>query len=242
MLVKLEGDFASQLASPDPKNRYLAVNSLSHPDAAQTAPLLKAIETEQEWVIKRRIVLALGRSSSPDAVPVLKRLAGDSKAKLSVAATKALASHGAEGVNALVEFAGTGDGKLSPYAIRALSLTDDPTAVAPLLKMTESNNPAIQSLAINALASRPTPEVQARLRSLLDGDNPQVLIAACKVLAAQKDKTAVPKLVELIVRSVKTLKSNPVREAAGNALDSLTDYRYGTFETLWQKALDQGRL
>jgi hypothetical protein len=48
--------------------------------------------------------------------------------------------------------------------------------------------------------------------------------------------------VELIVRSVKTLKSNPVREAAGNALDSLTDYRYGTFETLWQKALDQGRL
>jgi HEAT repeat protein len=89
----LEGDFASQLASPDPKNRYLAVNSLSHPDAAQTAPLLKAIETEQEWVIKRRIVLALGRSSSPDAVPVLKRLAGDSKAKLSVAAKKDFASN-----------------------------------------------------------------------------------------------------------------------------------------------------
>jgi len=44
--------------------------------------MLKAIESEQDWVIKRRIVLALGRSSSPDAVPVLKQLAGDSKAKL----------------------------------------------------------------------------------------------------------------------------------------------------------------
>jgi hypothetical protein len=38
--------------------------------------MLKAIESEQEWVIKRRIVLALGRSSSPDAVPVLKHWPG----------------------------------------------------------------------------------------------------------------------------------------------------------------------
>src|SRR5262249_55521195 len=54
--------FAELLADADAGVRYRAVARLAKPDAEQTAHLIEFLPIEKEWVVRRRMVVALGQS------------------------------------------------------------------------------------------------------------------------------------------------------------------------------------
>jgi HEAT repeat protein len=238
------GDLSAGLADDDAIMRYRAVVSIEKPDAAQTALLLAAVESEKDWVVQRRMVLALGASEDPAVIPVLEKLATNPQTHLYAAACEALGAIGAPATPVLLAIAQGDNRNAATSALRALARYDDPAATPVLLQMAQDTaRPAEQrALAVTALTPRPSPEVSRVLIELLDGTEAQVLIATCRALAAQNDRDAIGPLVALILRSVQTLKNNHVRAAAGDALDQLTGLQLGTFENQWKRALEEGRL
>jgi hypothetical protein len=230
------------LRSQDPVMRYAAVRATSKPTPAEVAQLSEAVQSESDWVIRRQIVLALGRSGSPDGVSLLRDLALDPKANLYAVSTVSLAMLGSSGETELLELAADKNPKVAGSALRALAGTTDAASIPRLIEIADSSSPALTALAVRALGTREAKASTEKLISMLSGDNPQVLVEACKALENQKAREAVPALVDLILRSVKTLKNNQVREAAGNALDTITGLNFGTFEGQWKKAMDSGLL
>lgn len=241
--IKLpEGGLAAALASAEPAVRYKAVKQLQAGDAAQSSLLMNALSIEEDWVVKRQIILALGRMNATDAIPLLVEKAADSKTFLYDAASRALAEMGTAGTVPLLELAQNSNARIFGSALRALASTSDPAATPQLLELSKSSNSNQASLALSALAPRPGPEVEARLLEVLNGDDPRLLIAICAVVGEQKLQTAVPTLIELLERSVSTLKNNDVRYAAAVALEKITGQRFGIFTASWSEALQNGTL
>ena len=240
--VEKNGPLEVLLGDADPLVRFAAVSRVEKPDAAQTAALLKVLGTETEWVVQRRIVDALGFPGNAAAVPVLAELLKDPKRGLDRAAATALGRIGPPATKTLLELAAGKDPRVADSALVALGQYDDPAATDTLLSLAEEGKTSTRAAAIRALGRRSAPNVTAKLVAMLNGKDPAVLLAACAALGQTKDRAAIKPLVELIVRSVKELKNNTIREAAGDALEAITGLQHGPFEGKWKKAVDEGKL
>jgi len=241
--VRTPGPFKNELHDRDALVRFAAVFRATKPDAAQTALLIKALNSEREWVVQRQIVEALGRSGSAAPVRALAGVLRDEKRGLSVFAASALGNIGAPATKALLELAFGSDQGLALAGLDALAHGDDPAATPALISMTENPDPKIRILAVLALGTRPSSNVAARLTAMLEGEQqPPVLRAICDSLGKINDRAAVRPLVNLMVRSVKELHDNDIRAAAGDALEALTGLQYGYNEARWQKAMDDGKI
>ena len=235
--VQKAGPPEALLGDPDPLVRFVAVSRVEKPNAAQTALLLKALGTETEWVVERRIVDALGASGSAAAVPVLADLLKDPKRGLDRVAAAALGRIGAPATQTLLGFASGKDPRLVDNALAALAQYDDPAATSALLSLAEDARAPMRALAARALGRRPAPNVTAKLVAMLDDKQAAVVMAACDALGQSKDRAATKPLVGLIVRSVTELHDNKIREAAGDALEAITGLQFGPAEAKWKKAL-----
>ncbi len=240
--VNPTGSLAEQLADDDPLVRYAAVSSLMNPTADQGRVVLTALEKEKDWVLRRHLILALGNSGSKEAIPVLNKIARNSKDRLDYAAMLSLGKLGGEGTEVLVELAKNQGWRTRQYALRALRLNADPVATPLLVDIAEGENAGDSVLAIRALETRHTPGLEARMIQQLDSDHPSRLKAAAQLLGHYRSRAAVEQLVKLIERSVTSLRNNHVRVAAGKALEEITGKRYGPYERSWKQALEAGKL
>jgi HEAT repeat protein len=242
--MRTPGPFMEELRNRDPLVRYAAVSRATKPDAEQTALLVKALNRESEWVVRRQIVQALGRSGNAAAIPALTSLLRDDRNGLSVFAISALGNIGAPATPALLALALGRDQGLALGGLEALAHSNDPAATSALILLTENSDPKIRALAVRALGSRPSQKVADRLTGMLeDGREPSpVMCEACKSLGGINDRAAVKPLVDLIVRAVRVLHDNQIRAAAGDALEALTGLQYGYDETRWQTAMDDGKI
>ena len=231
----------TMLADTDPLVRFTAVSRLTKPDAVQAATLVKALGSEKEWVVRRRIVEALGASGDASAVPVLAGLAKDPSGLGRFAAT-ALGQIGAPATQTLLGLAADKDRRLVEMSLQALAGYGDPAATPVLLSLTERPDAPLRALAARALGARAAPEVTARLLALLEDKEAAVVCAACASLGKLKERTATKALVDSIVRAASQLHNNDIRSAAGNALEAITGFEYGPYEARWKKALDDGQL
>ncbi|MCY3018656.1 MAG: HEAT repeat domain-containing protein [Planctomycetota bacterium] len=239
--VQKNGTIEDLLADADPLVRFTAVSRLTKPDAGQAATLVKALSSEKEWVVRRRIVEALGASGDASAVPALAGLARDASGLGRFAAT-ALGKIGAPATQTLLGLATDKDRRLVEMSLQALAGYGDPAATPTLLSLTERPDAALRALAARALGSRSSPEVTKRLVALLEDKDASVVCAACASLGKLEERTATKALVDLIVRSATQLHNNDIRSAAGNALEAITGLQYGPYEARWKKALDEGQL
>ena len=235
--VQKPGAIETLLQDPEPLVRYTALARLNKLDSGQVATLCHALETEKEWVIKRRIVAALGIAGESSAVPVLAALLKDQSGLSRFAAT-ALGQIGAPATPTLLGLATNKDPRLAEAALIALAQYADPSASPDLLKLTKSPNATIRALAAKALGRRPAPETVARLLAMLDEKDAKCLLAACSSLGQIRERAAIRPLVNLILRSVTELKNNTIREAAGDALEAITGMQYGPAEGKWKKYLE----
>ena len=239
--VQKTGSLEALLADPDPLVRFTAVSRLNKPNSEQVTTLVKALGSEKEWVVQRRIVEALGASGDASAVPLLAGLLKDASGLGRFAAT-ALGQIGAPATQTLLGLAADKDRRLVEMSLQALARYGDPAATATLLSLTERPDASLRALAARALGARAAPEITARLLALLEDKEAAVSIAACASLGRLKERTAIKPLVDLIVRSVSQLHNNDIRSAAGNALEAITGFEYGPYEARWKKALDEGQL
>jgi HEAT repeat protein len=240
--LDLSGSLQEQLADNDPLVRFTAVTRLKNPSAGQTELLLKALRKETDWVVARNIVQVLGHPGNNPAVPFLVDLLKDSKRGLDVFAAQSLGRIG-PGVGPSMDLLATGkDPRLATSALQVLAQFDDPASVPTLLKLTQSSSAVIRGQAARALARRHSPAVSARLIEMLKDEDLTVIAEACNALGQAQDRTAIKPLVELVVRSVTELKNNRVREAAGDALESITGKQFSVFHNLWKQALDHDQL
>jgi len=239
-LLRTPGPFKDELHDRDPMVRYAAVSQAAKPDAGQIALLINALHWEREWVVRRQIVEALGRSGAAPAAPALAHLVREDTDGLSGFAASALGKIGAPATQTLLSLAFDRDQGIALAGLEALTYGNDPAATAALITLTENPDPKIRTLAALALGTRPTPETAARLTAMME-DNRQptpVLCAVCESLGKINDRAAVRPLVNLIVRCARELHDNEVRAAAGDALEALTGLQYGYDENRWLKAIE----
>jgi hypothetical protein len=236
------GTLEQHLASAEAGVRYQALAHLTTPDAAQAALIVRLFPAEKDWVVQREMVEALGRSGATEAVPLLMELMKDPKRNLDHVAAEALGAIGPVATKALVELAGGSDQRLVERALVALGRGGDAAALPVLLNHSKSEKPQLRELAARALGGCKDPGAGARLIEMLKDMQKPVLIAVCDALGQRKERAAVQPLVDLILRSVKELKDNDIRCAAGRALEAITGEQHGPYEQRWKKALDGGKL
>jgi HEAT repeat protein len=241
--VSASGTLDELLKDADPLVRFVAVSRLAKPSGKEASQLIAASRTEKEWVIQRRIVEALGGSGDSAAVPVLVDLLKDPKSGLDAFAPSALARIGPPATPALLGLVADKNQRLARNALRALAESNDPAATATLLSLTGSPDASTRILAIRGLGQRPpSAEVTGKLTSLLDDKDAAVVIAASASLGKLKDRSAVKPLVNVMLRAVRELHNNGIREAAGDALEAITGRQDSVFEGQWEKALAEGRI
>ncbi len=233
------GALEARLASAEPAVRYHALARLAKPDAAQAALIARLFPAEKDWLVQREMAKALGRSGAAAAVPVLVDLLKDPQRHLDAVAAEALGALGPAATKALVELAGGSDPRLVERAIAALGRGGDPAALPALLEHAKSGKARLRELAADALGGGSDPAVTARLIELLKDPEKSVLRAACGALGKRRDRAAIRPLVDLIERSVKELKDNDVRTAAGQALEAITGEQHGPYEQRWRKAVER---
>jgi len=240
--VELTGSLADQLAHDDLLVRYAALMSLETPTAEQASVVMAALEEEKDWVLRRHMILALGKAGLEEAIPVLNRIARNSADRLDHVAMVSLGKLAGEGTDILLDIAKNQGGRTRQYALRALRLNADPVATPLLLEIAEGENADESGLAIRALETRHSPALEARMIAQLSSDQPSRLIAAAQLLGHYRSQAAVEPLVGLIQRSVTELRNNQVRVAAGSALEQITGHQYGPYENHWKRALESGKL
>jgi len=240
--VKLHDTLAQQLTDADPVVRYTALSTITHPTHEQVAVVLERLLLEQDWVVKKQIVELLGASGQADAVPALASLLQDRKAGLDAFAGNALARIGPAATKSLLAMADSKDVWLTEKALDALSQYVDATALPAVLALSAHENLKIRLAAIRALGAQHDPSATARLVALLKDDQVNLLIEVCRALGRSRDRTAIPALVETIERSVRTLKNNTLRLAAGDALEAITGKEFGPYDNRWRSALTAGTL
>jgi HEAT repeat protein len=236
------GNLDALLDDADPLARFGALQGLARPDAEQAALIAKRLPAEQDWLVQKRMIEALGASGGAAAVPVLADLLKDPKRGLDCFAARALGRIGPPATAALVELAAAKDPRIAEQALLALAGYEDPKAEPAVLAAAGDARPALRKLAARALGRQKTPAAAARLIELLRDKDRGVVSEACGALGQLKDRTAIEPLVDLIERAVKELRDNDVRLAAGQALEAITGREHGPFEQRWRKDLKEGRL
>lgn len=226
------------LAGAEPAARYAAVAAMRKPDAAQVTALIARLAAEPEWVVRRRIVVALGDSGAAAAVAPLAALASGKSDGLDGFALAVLARLGAPGTPALAALAAGTDAARRERALKALADSADPGKDAVLLPLLAHEQARVRALAARALG----PGNGARLIALLDDPDKEVRRAACAALGRHREAAAIAPLVATIQRAVTEWKDNDLRSAAGAALEAITGQQHGPFEGRWAKALADGKL
>jgi hypothetical protein len=226
-----------ELAGADPAARYAAVAAMLKPDAMQVAQLVGRLAIETDWVVRRRIHVALGDSGLAAAVPPLVA-AADDKTGLDGFAITALGRLGKPATSALGVLAAGGDANRRERALRALAAYEDPAKDAILLPLTSQQMARVRELATRALGAGNTP----RLIELLEDPDKAVRRAAAQSLGRLKDPSAIEALVRVMQRAVTEWKDNDLRSDIGAALEAITGRQHGPFEGRWAKALKNGQL
>jgi len=236
------GGVTAQLAAADATTRYAALLRLDKPNADQAAALLARLGSESEWVVKRRLVVALGTNRIAAAVPALVSLLTDRNAGLDRFAATALGQIGEPATSALVELLADKDARVARMALDALAVSGDAKALLPVLALSRSENKQLREAVAKALGAYSAPEAATRLIELLADPEKSVMLAAIRALGRIRDRTAIEPLVRLIERAVTELKDNNIRAAAGEALEAITNQQHGPFHDRWRKAFAAGEL
>ena len=234
---------ADALASDDPVTRYAALDAVTpgRPGAAEA--ILTHAPKETDWVIRKRIAQALGTLGDGRAVELLAGWVRDPRAKLDHFAAEAMGKIGPPAAGMLIELAGDADQRVAVAALGAFSKFDAPRALPTILKLADSENRPVRVAALRALGAQHGDAAVSKLIALLGyEDRIDVLVGACESLGRLRDRRAVNPLVETIERAVTTLRNNPLREAAGDALEAITGKQFGPYERRWLKALGDGKL
>jgi HEAT repeat protein len=120
-----------------------------------TSDLAKQIQEEQDPMIRRSIVRALGHYDTPSAIAVLQAAVSDADASVRVAACESWGRRGGpESAERLVNLL-TSDTNLDVRlaAARAIGETKEKTAIQPLSEALSDGDPAIQYRVIGAMKS-----------------------------------------------------------------------------------------
>lgn len=230
------------LADEDAARRYAAVCALEPSDARHVAALTARLREESEWVVKRRIIVALGTGGRNEAVAPLAAQMEDAASGLEGFAVRALARLGPQATAHLGRLAAGGDARLREHALGALATCDDPAMAAILLPLTQDASPRTRALAARALGGAPGAGTSARLLALLEDESVEVRRAACVALGRLRERAAIEPLVNVIRRSVTEWHNNDLRTDAGAALEAITGKQHGPFENRWARALERGEL
>lgn len=236
------GPLETLLSDGDPAVRYACLGRARRLEPAQAALVARRLESEQDWVVQKKMIEALGESGAPEAVPVLAGFVRDASRGLDSFAAVALGRIGRPATQALLELSAAADQRIVERALLALAQYDDPAALDRLLELSAHARPELRSLAARALGLRKAPDATSRLVAMLGDQDRRIVVEACRALGRLKDRAAVKPLVETVERAVTVLKDNDVRLAAGEALEAITGLQHGPFEQRWRRALAEGQL
>ncbi len=150
--------------------------------------------------------------------------APDQMQSLRLRAVSAIASyrgrHGFDVVKGLI--ANDKDMKVRERAVQTLASSKEPEAVDLLISLARTDKDArIRSQAVGELARKPGPKILNTLSGALADPDEQVQRRAVTALQQLPDGQGIP----LLIQTVKTTKSEPVRKAAMNSLKNSQDPR-----------------
>jgi len=232
------GAFEDLVRSPEPLARFTALHRLRKPDSAQVTLLLAAARKENDWLIQREMVLALGRSDDPRVESVFADVVRNPAGDLGEVAAPLLGRFRAA-TPMLVKLAVNRDPHLALRALRALAQNDDPAATPALIKLADSPDPWVRPAAVRALGKRDGAAVTAKLLSILQtAKDTGTLREACDALGRTKDPAMDKPLLALMNRALNELHDNDVRQAASDALESITGLQIGPFEDEWKRVIE----
>jgi hypothetical protein len=142
---------ASGLVDNDPLIRWLAVVHAKPTDRLVSAAIERRLAIETDWVVRKKMIEALGDSHDPTAVSALVSLAKDSRPQLDHFAAAALGRLGQVAGPALIQLGGDKDPQVAESALLALVEVDEPKAMPLLLSVADSGQLALRRAAIRAL-------------------------------------------------------------------------------------------
>jgi len=184
------------------------------------------------------MVLALGRSDDPRVESVFADVVRNPAGDLGEVAAPLLGRFRAA-TPMLVKLAVNRDPHLALRALRALAQNDDPAATPALIKLADSPDPWVRPAAVRALGKRDGAAVTAKLLSILQtAKDTGTLREACDALGRTKDPAMDKPLLALMNRALNELHDNDVRQAASDALESITGLQIGPFEDEWKRVIE----
>jgi len=235
------GAFEDLLRSPEPLARFTAVHRLGKPDLAQVTLLLAAARKENDWLIQREMILAFGRSDDLRVESVLADAVRNPAGDLGEVAAPLLGRFRGT-TPMLVKLAVNRNPHVALRALHALAQNNDPAATSALIKLADSPNLWVRPVAVRALGKRDGPTVTAKLLSILQtAKDTGTLREACDALGRTKDPAMEKPLLALMNRALSELHDNDVREAASDALESITGLQIGPFEDEWKRVITESK-
>lgn len=208
------------LASEDPLEVVGAMNALSRRGREGFVPALVLLHTDEQ--VLTQALEHFGASSRSDWMPLARRLLGDRRESVRIAAARALAMHGGLDLERLADDVGW---RVRGYAVVDLALRDgiddvlEHDRVAELLRAGGLGGQAARLGMLAAIADAPpTPSLSRLLLALSepDGESPEHTELLAHAAERQHDPRMVPALVE-------RLSAREGREAIRDALVSFGD-------------------
>ncbi len=225
--VRKAGDDVAKLlaaaADADPGTRFFAAEALGAVTDAAAVERLIALLADEQWVVRKAAVVALGRQGDAAAEPLAKVMS-DSKGHMDWIAARALAAIGQASVPALLAAVAAEPRRAAP-AIAALGDLATPEAVAPLAALADDPKgdwqARIQTMAALAKIGD-EPAVAALIRTLHSTQSEGIRQAAARALGTVADPRAPQALQEAIDNEKKAEKpSRDLLNALSGALQAL---------------------
>lgn len=205
------------------RNQFVQLSAVTAlrtmPDRKAVRPLLECLEHADNPELVRRIVLALGATKDPRAIPGISKLLSSADEPLRAAIAEAMGKfEDSAACETLLALLRTGSPELQLKAIVALRKVATEAAQDDLFELTGSSNSRIRRHAVEALAELAPPEAEDVFAELLLSDAVyEVRVAAAKGLG----ELGIP---EASVTLEKALRDEaPVRCAAVMAMTRLGD-------------------
>jgi HEAT repeat protein len=123
------------LGSPSPDVRWWAVRAVAAIPSTHSAEIMARMLPDDDPAVQQAAALGLRHHPSPDAVPALVSLLGDSQALTRQLASDALAAVGPEAIDRLRAALQGDNPTVRVQAARALALMKHPAAIGPLFEL-----------------------------------------------------------------------------------------------------------
>ena len=223
------------LASQDPHEVVGAMNALSRRGHEGFVPALVLLHTDELVLIQA--LEHFGASVRTDWMPLARRLLGDRREGVRMAAARALAMHGELDLERLADDVGW---RVRGYAVVDLALRDgvedvlEHDRVAAVMSHLRSDGEAARPGMLAAIAdARRTPALARLLQALADwpGESPENTELLARAAARQRDARLVPRLVELVA----------AREGREAVRAALVAFGEDAMEAVWWALRDTNR-